>query len=109
VKLLQTVLMEAGISKSVSKLAVAGLLRAIEDELATQGKFTLRGIGNLEMVPNKRQQGGALRIGAGGLGGRIDRRVPQAHVLPVLPVRVRFTTSRELLKKIARAHAHKTA
>lgn len=97
VESLQNALQEVGLSKAVSQKAVNSILTAIEYELALRGKFTLRGIGYLELVANNRPSTprGALRTG---------KRLTSTPAHKGLPVRVRFSTSKVLQKKIALAY-----
>lgn len=86
---LQSALQDAGISKNVAQKAIKVLLGCIEDGLASNGKFVMRGIGRLEVVPNQRRSSSSV------IGGDKAKK---------LPVRVRFEVSRELKKKIANAY-----
>jgi hypothetical protein len=90
VVVLRNALLKADVPPGTAGKAAASILRAIEVELAVNGRFVLRGIGCIEVVPNQRKRSTTL------IGG--DKAVP-------LPVRVRFQASRELRKKIAIAYA----
>lgn len=87
---LRKALLKADVPPAIAGQAATAVLRLIESELATRGRFVLRGIGSIEIVKNQRKRSTTL------IGG--------AKAVP-LPVRVRFEASRELRKKIAQAYS----
>lgn len=89
VQAFKSALENAGFDKSRATKAAATILMTIEKELATKSIVNFKGIGKLEVVPNKL---GNRKTPIGGSAAKSS------------PVRIRFVVSRELKLKIAAAY-----
>lgn len=76
-------------SQAQAAAMIAAFLGAMQQELASNGKFVIRGIGTLEVVPNIPKS-----------PSRVFGGVNATH----MPVRIAFRTSRKLKGQIARAY-----